>query len=193
MKATQFEFRFRLWIGFAIYVLGFWAPWLRYGAPVHVATTWLELSGELGRFLPLQTASVVVTSISLLLAAFGAIFRVWGTAYLGGPIVHSHTLHASDVVADRTVSTCPQSSLPGWLFVRGCDGNPHAAIRSRVRHWGKLCADAAADPARGDVSRRPARRRLPRLYEPSAATDSQRGGASAAVNSAAALAAGRGC
>lgn len=99
MKATGFEFRFRLWIGLAIYVLGFWAPWLRYGVPAHVATTWLELSGELGRLLPLQTASIIVTSVALLLAALGAMFRVWGTAYLGGSIVHSHTLHARDVVA----------------------------------------------------------------------------------------------
>jgi protein-S-isoprenylcysteine O-methyltransferase Ste14 len=99
VKATQFEFRFRLWIGFAIYVLGFWAPWLRYGSPVHIETTWLELSGELGRLLPLQASSVFVTSIALFLAALGAMFRVWGTAYLGGSVVHSHTLHARDVVA----------------------------------------------------------------------------------------------
>ena len=99
MKATQFEFRYRLWIGLTIYVLGFWAPWLRYGGPIHIATTWLELSGELARLLPLETASILVTAIAILLAALGTLFRVWGTAYIGGSIVHSSALHSEAVIA----------------------------------------------------------------------------------------------
>ena len=94
MRATQFEFRFRLWIAFAVYVLGFWAPW---AAPS--STIWLELSGELARWLPLQTASIVVTSVALLLAVSGTIFRVWGTAYMGSSVVKSSTMHAREVVA----------------------------------------------------------------------------------------------
>lgn len=94
MKATQFEFRFRIWIAFAIYVLGFWAPWAAPGS-----TTWLELSEELARWLPLQYASIVVTSVALLLALLGTIFRVWGTAYIGSSIVKSGTMHALEVVA----------------------------------------------------------------------------------------------
>lgn len=100
MKATQFEFRFRLWISFAIYFLGFWAPWLRYGqnaAPV--STTWLELSGELARLMPLETASVVVTLAAILLAAAATVFRVWGTAYIGTSVVRSGALHAHSIVA----------------------------------------------------------------------------------------------
>lgn len=100
MKAAQFEFRFRMWIAFAIYVLGFWAPWTRYGGFTSTAsTTWLELSGELGRLLPLETASIVVTSAAIVLAIVGMIFRVWGTAYLGSPIVHSRAMQAGGVVA----------------------------------------------------------------------------------------------
>lgn len=100
MKATQFEFRFRLWISFAIYFLGFWAPWLRYGSlRGPVSTTWLELSGELARWVPLQTASVAITLAAILLAAAGTAFRVWGTAYIGGPVVQSSAMHARSVVA----------------------------------------------------------------------------------------------
>lgn len=101
MQATQFEFRFRIWISFAIYFLGFWAPWLRYGSSAIAATTttWLELSGELSRWLPLQTASIVVTSTAILFAVLGTIFRVWGTAYIGSSIVKSSTMHARSVVA----------------------------------------------------------------------------------------------
>ncbi|HEX3473145.1 MAG TPA: isoprenylcysteine carboxylmethyltransferase family protein [Silvibacterium sp.] len=103
MKATRFEFRYRLWIGFVIYVLGFWAPWLRYGpgASSRVTTTWLELAGGLASIhaLTLQAATVVVTSLAILLAAAGAAFRVWGTAYLGAGIVTSGAMHAQTVVA----------------------------------------------------------------------------------------------
>lgn len=99
MKATQFEFRFRLWISFAIYLLGFWAPWLRYGRSAGpVGTTWLELSGELARWMPLETASVLITVVAILLAAAGTAFRVWGTAYIGGPVVRSGAMHAHSIV-----------------------------------------------------------------------------------------------
>lgn len=99
MRATQFEFRFRLWISFAIYFLGFWAPWLRYGNSTRqVSTTWLELSGVLGRWVPLEAASVLVTSAAIALAFLGTAFRVWGTAYIGGSIVQSSELHGRAIV-----------------------------------------------------------------------------------------------
>ena len=82
MKATQFEFRFRLWISFGIYVLGFWAPWLRYGKSAGpVSTIWLEFSGELSHWMRLETASVVVTVAAIALAALGTALRIWGTAH----------------------------------------------------------------------------------------------------------------
>jgi protein-S-isoprenylcysteine O-methyltransferase Ste14 len=100
VKATRFEFRFRLWTGFAIYVLGFWAPWLRYGSfAVSSSTTWLELSGELSRWMPLETATIAVTLAAILLAALGTNFRIWGTAYIGSSIVQSSTMHARGVIA----------------------------------------------------------------------------------------------
>jgi protein-S-isoprenylcysteine O-methyltransferase Ste14 len=100
MKATSFEFRFRLAIGALIYVLGFWAPWLRYGkAAGAVTTTWLELAGELAHVTSLQTASIVVTVLALLCAFLGTWFRIWGTAYLGTQVVQSHAMQAQGVVA----------------------------------------------------------------------------------------------
>jgi protein-S-isoprenylcysteine O-methyltransferase Ste14 len=100
VKATQFEFRYRLWIGFVIYGLGFWAPWLRYGQGAGiVSTTWLDLSAELGRVLPLETASLVVTITAISLLAAGTALRVFGTAYLGASIVTSGAMHANTVLA----------------------------------------------------------------------------------------------
>src|SRR5271165_1606169 len=102
VKATQFEFRYRLWIGFLIYGLGFAMPWLVFsaGGP-RVSTTWLELAGGLAgtRALALQSATLLVTSLAIVLAAVGAAFRVWGTAYLGAGIVTSGAMHAQTVVA----------------------------------------------------------------------------------------------
>lgn len=100
MKATQFEFRFRLWISFAIFVLGFWAPWLHYGRYAGpVTTTWLELSGELSRWLPLETAFIEITCAMIAFAILGTVFRIWGTAYIGSSVVKSGTMHAQGVVA----------------------------------------------------------------------------------------------
>lgn len=100
MQATQFEFKFRLWIGFAIYFLGFWAPWVRYSAGAFVVpSAWLELSGELSGLMPLVTATVVVTLVAILLAALGTFLRVWGAAYLGSSVVQSQTMQSREVVA----------------------------------------------------------------------------------------------
>ena len=100
MKATHFEFRYRLWIGLVIYVLGFWSPWLRYGkfaAPA--ATTWLELAFQLGRVIPLSAASLTITIAAIVLLGSGAALRVWGSAYLGPSIVTSGSMHANTVLA----------------------------------------------------------------------------------------------
>lgn len=102
MKATRFEFRYRLTIGFFIYLLGFWAPWIHYCPFAGRATsTWLELCGLLAstHVLSLQYATLIVTLLAILFAAAGAAFRVWGTAYLGAGIVTSGAMHAQSVVA----------------------------------------------------------------------------------------------
>lgn len=100
MKATQFEFRYRMWIGLVIYILGFWAPWIRFGSSAgHVTSTWLELAGQLGRILPLETASLAITIAAIVLLAAGAALRIYGTAYLGPSIVTSSSMHANTVLA----------------------------------------------------------------------------------------------
>lgn len=102
MKATRFEFRFRLIVAFMIYLLGFWAPWTRWGPFAgRTSTTWLELSGALASIhvLALQASTMLVTSLAILFAAVGAAFRVCGNAYLGAAIVNSGEMHAHGVIA----------------------------------------------------------------------------------------------
>jgi protein-S-isoprenylcysteine O-methyltransferase Ste14 len=102
VKATHFEFRFRLAIGVLIYIIGFTLPLLirRAGGP-RVTTTWLELSGALARTgaLTMQSAVVAVTWLTIVLAAIGAALRVWGTAHIGTGIMTSGQMHAQTVLA----------------------------------------------------------------------------------------------
>ncbi|HVW77543.1 MAG TPA: isoprenylcysteine carboxylmethyltransferase family protein [Alloacidobacterium sp.] len=99
MKATAFEFRFRMAIMFAIYCLGFWAPWARYNGSV--STVWLELSGALAsaHWLSLENATILVTVLAILFALKGTIFRVWGTAYLGANVMQGKSMQGHSVVA----------------------------------------------------------------------------------------------
>jgi protein-S-isoprenylcysteine O-methyltransferase Ste14 len=101
MKATQFEFRFRVAIVTLLYVLGFWAPWEHLRGSGAITTTWLELAGALAsaHWLSLQSATILVTVVAILLALKGTFFRLWGTAYLGTAIVHDKAMHAAKLVA----------------------------------------------------------------------------------------------
>ena len=102
MRATRIEFRLRMAINTAIVLLGFWAPWIE---AWHVGRRmslleWLAL--ELGRTGTMRFTIAVPAMIvlSALLAAWGAMLRVWGTAYLGTGTVTSMDMKAGAVVAD---------------------------------------------------------------------------------------------
>lgn len=101
MKATQVEFRLRLLILLAIYFLGFYAPWLRFGDVAPATTAWLAISTTLSNWnwLPLDKASLLVTGLAIACAGIGAALRLWGTAYLGTGVVHSQHMQAGQVMA----------------------------------------------------------------------------------------------
>lgn len=105
MKATQFEFRFRILIALALYLLGFWAPWnhalARPGVVSPNTTLWLALSTLPARWgwMPLQDSTLLVTWLAIACVVAGAALRTWGTAYLGNSVVHSRDMQAGGVVA----------------------------------------------------------------------------------------------
>jgi len=103
MKATHLEFRFRVIIALAIYLVGFRAPWLIFGhaAEANPTLLWSWLPIELARIgvLSVQSAYVLITLAAVVLAALGAVLRVWGTAYLGRSVVFDHAMQAGAVVA----------------------------------------------------------------------------------------------
>jgi protein-S-isoprenylcysteine O-methyltransferase Ste14 len=105
MKATKFEFRFRLVIMVVVIWLGFWAPWIeplgsRAGFSGRIPLLeWLAL--ELSRFgiASFTVASPLVIVLSALIAAKAAALRIWGTAYLGPGTVNNSQMKAGEVMA----------------------------------------------------------------------------------------------
>ena len=102
MRASAIEFRLRMAINAAIILLGFWAPWIEaWGLGRRITLLeWLAL--ELGRsgLLRFTVAVPVVIVVSALIAAAGAVLRVWGAAYLGTGTVNSLEMKAGAVMAD---------------------------------------------------------------------------------------------
>ncbi|HTX42173.1 MAG TPA: isoprenylcysteine carboxylmethyltransferase family protein [Acidobacteriaceae bacterium] len=126
MKATQFEFRFRIWIAVALYVLGFSAPWSsilsRYVDIAPDTTAWLALSTALARlgWFSLSQATILVTSLAIACVFLGSLLRIWGTAYLGSSVVHSGAMHAEQVMASGPYRyTRNPLYLGTWLFSIG--------------------------------------------------------------------------
>jgi protein-S-isoprenylcysteine O-methyltransferase Ste14 len=103
MKATRFEFRFRLAIIAVIYLLGFWTPWERFGplATENPARLWSWLAIQAARtnLIPTNAAYIAITAIAAALAIAGVWLRLWGTAYMGRSIVFDNVMHAGAVVA----------------------------------------------------------------------------------------------
>jgi hypothetical protein len=64
--------------------------------------------------LPFSVAAPVVIVLASLIAAAGAVLRVWGTAYLGYGTVHHEQMQASAVMADG-----PYRYLRNPLYVGG--------------------------------------------------------------------------
>lgn len=122
MKATQFEFRFRILIAATLYVLGFWAPWIRYGAAAPATTAWLALSTTIANldWLPLDQASILITSLAIFFACAGAALRIWGTAYLSPSVVQSPAMHAGQIMASGPYRFVRNPLYLGtWLFSVG--------------------------------------------------------------------------
>ena len=102
MGASAIEFRLRMPINVAFVVVGFWAPWIDwFGAGSRISLLeWFALELSRTGLLRFTLATPVVIVVGALLAASGAILRVWGTAYLGSGTVQSLNMTADSVMAD---------------------------------------------------------------------------------------------
>ncbi len=103
MKATRFEFRFRVAIICTLYFLGFFAPWERLGVDANPNPprlwSWLALEAARTGLLSVVNAYLAITVAAVALAILGALLRVWGTAYLGHFVMRNPAMQAAAVMA----------------------------------------------------------------------------------------------
>jgi protein-S-isoprenylcysteine O-methyltransferase Ste14 len=101
MRASAFEFRMRMAIIFLLVAVGFWAPWAGPGG-VGRRTPLLEwMALELSRagLMSFTSAIAAVIVLSSVIAGIAAVFRVWGTAWLGHSTVNSFEMRGGAVMA----------------------------------------------------------------------------------------------
>ena len=104
MKASAFEFRYRLLLHALIITLGFWAPWnllVRLEPPGPNAHVWGLLAANLSMLVFPSSVGGITSAFNLLLvlaialALLAAALRTWGAAYLGADVVESGAMHTA--------------------------------------------------------------------------------------------------
>ncbi|HTV53469.1 MAG TPA: isoprenylcysteine carboxylmethyltransferase family protein [Terriglobia bacterium] len=100
MRATEFEFRYRLWILVAIFVVALLCySFDRTNVSVQVAE-WL-IGGSVARNSPVYRHLVqALFGVGAALLVLAALIRTWATAYLSSDVVHDSKLHTEGLVAD---------------------------------------------------------------------------------------------
>jgi protein-S-isoprenylcysteine O-methyltransferase Ste14 len=101
MRATLFEYRMRMAIMFVLVAVGFWAPWTG-SVGVGGRTPLLEwMALEISRtgLLSFTSAIAAVIVFASVIAGIAAVFRVWGTAWLGHGTVNSFEMRGDAVMA----------------------------------------------------------------------------------------------
>jgi protein-S-isoprenylcysteine O-methyltransferase Ste14 len=101
MGATKIEFRLRMVIMAVIITLGFWAPWIAgrgIGQRIPLFA-WLALTLHRLGLVSFSVATPMVIGLGALIAAAGAVLRIWGTAYLGSTTVRDGQMRAGLLIA----------------------------------------------------------------------------------------------
>lgn len=121
MRASSILFRLRMWIQIVIVAIGFWAPWLYlpslgvfdFGQRISTLE-WLALEISRSGLVRFTYATPIVIVAGALAAALGALFRVWGAAYLG-----YFTVHHADMQAGGVVAAGPYRYVRNPLYIGG--------------------------------------------------------------------------
>jgi protein-S-isoprenylcysteine O-methyltransferase Ste14 len=102
MGATKIEFRLRMVIMSLITLMGFWAPWTGNWGLGRRTPLWAWLAFALSRhgLVSVAVAVPLVIVVAALIAAMGAVLRIWGAACLGYDTVHHEQMQAGAVMAD---------------------------------------------------------------------------------------------
>jgi protein-S-isoprenylcysteine O-methyltransferase Ste14 len=102
MKASEVIFRYRVLINAAIVTVGCVAPWIQlWGIGSHISLLeWLPLELSRTGLVSFSAATPIVIVCGALIAAIGAAFRIWGSAWLGSTVVQSGQMHSVSLMAD---------------------------------------------------------------------------------------------
>ncbi len=102
MKASSYIFRFRMILMAVLIVIGFTAPWIQlWGIGSRISLLeWLALQLSRLGLLRFTVATPVVIVCGAVVAAVGAILRIWGSAWLGHGIVINANMQAGGLMAD---------------------------------------------------------------------------------------------
>ena len=122
MNATELAFRFRSLIFVLLYLLGFLSPWERLFRGSSNDTLWLAASTLFARsgWIGLAAATIAVTVAALGCLLLGAIFRVWGTAYLGSGVMSGFSMQGDQFIAAGPYRYVRNPLyLGGWLLAAG--------------------------------------------------------------------------
>lgn len=89
-------------INAAVVILGFWAPWIQYGGIGSRISLleWLALELSRTGLVTFTIATPIVIVCGALIAAIGAVLRIWGSAWLGHGIVLNAQMQAAALTAD---------------------------------------------------------------------------------------------
>ena len=97
MKATRFEFRYRWWVIFSIFLLAFSAYFVDHvnstEAIVHWGATPLGIAVTKNSFR-------FILAFGAALVAVAAFLRTWGTSYLGAEVMRDSRVHTERLLAD---------------------------------------------------------------------------------------------
>lgn len=100
MRASEFEFRHRVWVIILVFFAGFGCYFFD---PVNAVEWLLKALGHSGAILgifPATPAAHVIFAVGAILVGAAALVRTWGTAYLNSDVVHDRAVHDERLVAD---------------------------------------------------------------------------------------------
>lgn len=102
MKASSLVFRLRMLIMAALIAIGFTAPWVELwsiGTRISLLE-WLALQISRLGLVTFTVATPAVIFCGALLAALGAMLRIWASAWLGHGVVINRDMQAASLMAD---------------------------------------------------------------------------------------------
>ena len=144
MKAGSFIFRFRMLLMAILIAIGFTAPWIElWGIGSRMSLLeWLGLHISRLGLLSFSAATAAVIVCGALVAALGAILRIWGSAWLGHGIVINANMQSAHLMADGPFRYVRNPLYMGMYFVGRGHEPGHAsfwrafrAYCGGVAHW----------------------------------------------------------